>query len=435
LSNRPDENFTKTISVHDLRVGMFVVELDRPWLGTPFLLEGLLISHPSQIELLTSLCKTVTVDLLHSVGDSYERLLNEARNAQKNKPTFIEVARRIRKGGAGALQRPLQPPQVHPRTQCSALEEEILYSHIFFTELRASLQRLSTPLQKNEPFDVEPIETQLRHLSASVSRNSEAILWLNNLQKMDGYTYAHAMDVAVHLMVFARFLGMPQKDIERLSMAGLLQDIGMIELLPDLMCKTDALTKEEYDLLQSHVKNSLEILSRQKDLDLIVLETVARHHERVDGSGYPRHLKGDTLDIFSELAGLIDTYCAIIRQRPHAPALSTQKAISVLVRMRGNKFRETIIDQFIQCMGIYPIGSLVELNTGEVGVVIQQNQVRRLCPRVLIILDANKLTEPHPRSVDLLMEPLIPTGEEPYCIVAALPEDAYGISSADFYLA
>jgi HD-GYP domain-containing protein (c-di-GMP phosphodiesterase class II) len=419
---------------------MFVAELDRPWLGTPFPLQGVLISNPSQIELISSLCYTVKVDPRHSVGDCYENLFNDEGTEHYTTPlsstherlNFLDVVRRVR---SGSVAPPAFPPRVHPRTHCSVLEEEIVYSAQFIDDIRASLQKLSDLLQDNQPLDLMPIALLVRKVAESVSRNSEAILWLTRLKITDNYSYDHALDVAVHLMVFGRFLGLPKQEVERLGMTGLMQDIGKIQLPPELLYKPGSLTPEEYRLLQTHVESSLEILSRQMELDPVILNAVARHHERVDGSGYPGQLIGSlALGLSAEMAGFIDTYCAIIRKRPYATTLSTQKAIAELVVMRGNKFRATIVDQFIQCMGIYPIGSLVELNTGEVAVVIQQNQVRRLKPRVLIIMDSDKRIERYPRSLDLFMDPLIPTGESTYQIKRALPEDAYGINPKDFYL-
>jgi HD-GYP domain-containing protein (c-di-GMP phosphodiesterase class II) len=428
------------IPVTMLKIGMFVTELDRPWLGTPFPLEGTLIRHPSQIELLSSLCYTVQVDLRHSIGDCYEHLLNGEKmgdyasgfSSTRERLNFIEVARRVR---SGQVTPPAFPPRVHPQTQCSALEEEIIYSSQFIDDIRLSLQKISRLIENDQSLDLRPVALQVNKVAESVSRNSEAILWLTRLKITDNYSYDHALDVAVHLMIFGRFLGLPKQEVERLGMIGLMQDIGKIQLPPELLCKPGALTPEEYQLLQTHVESSLEILSRQPELEAVIKNSVARHHERVDGSGYPSRLIGSyALGLSAEMAGFIDTYCAIIRKRPYAQTLSTQKAIGEMVVMRGNKFRETIVDQFIQCMGIYPIGSLVELNTGEVAVVIQQNQVRRLKPRVLVIMNANKEIERYPRSLDLFMEPLLPTGDNTYQIKRAVPEDAYGINPKDFYL-
>jgi len=270
-------------------------------------------------------------------------------------------------------------------------------------------------------------------MARSVERNPEAMIWLARLRSSDQYSYDHALDVSVHLMVFARFLGLSSKIIEQVGIAGLMQDIGKIDIPAEILNKPGNLTDEEYTLIQSHVASSLEMLLGQATFPNHVLEIVASHHERADGSGYPRRLKGERISFHGELAGLVDTYCAMTRDRAYGTAISSQKALEALIRTRGSKFRDPIVDQFIQCIGLYPIGSLVELNTGEVGVIIQQNQVRRLKPRLMILLGPDKSVERNPITLDLMMDPATPTGQ-PYRILHALPANAYGIDPGEFYL-
>jgi HD-GYP domain-containing protein (c-di-GMP phosphodiesterase class II) len=181
------------------------------------------------------------------------------------------------------------------------------------------------------------------------------------------------------------------------------------------------------------VASSIELLSGRDDVSPTALEMVAAHHERYDGSGYPDRIAGSQLRLPCEMAGLVDSYCAMTRQRAYSDAVSSQRALEALIRLRGSKFRDTLVDQFVQCVGIYPIGSLVELNTGEVAVVIQQYQVKRLRPKVLVLLAEDKSVQRRPRTLDLLLDPLTPTGEV-YRIRQALAPDAYGIHPSDFYL-
>ena len=163
------------------------------------------------------------------------------------------------------------------------------------------------------------------------------------------------------------------------------------------------------------------------------LAIIAAHHERFDGTGYPRGLEGMSIPLAAEMAGIVDSYCAMTRERVYRGAVSSQRAMETLNQLRNTQFRDTLVDQFLQCIGLYPIGTLVELNSGEVGVVIQQNQVRRLQPRVLVLLAPDKSIERFPRTIDLLMQPEFGEGER-YRIVQALPPNAYGIDPNDFYL-
>ena len=160
---------------------------------------------------------------------------------------------------------------------------------------------------------------------------------------------------------------------------------------------------------------------------------VAQHHERLDGSGYPRHLKGDQIYSFASMAGIVDSFEALVSQRPYAEAVSTHQALQQLNRWKGTSFHEALTEQFIQCIGIFPVGSLVELNTGDVAVVIGQNKIRRLKPKVMLLLDPGKQAYPYPSTLDLINDPLA-DDKTPYQIKRDLPTGAYGIDPQEFYL-
>ena len=434
------------VDVQGLELGMYITELDRPWLGTPFLMQGFLLDEPQQIEVLRGICRTVLVDRRRSVGDQYA----ERPRAKEAKPSgfphtasssgikvsssapgdgeFLAVARRVRqhKGWSSAS-------RVRPTVHESRLESELLYSAPIIDDVYQTLDAIRQAIDVDGGLDMSRVGGLVEEMAACVQRNPDAMLWLTRLKKSDQYSYNHAVDVSVHLMVFGRFLGLSSEAIEELGQAGLMQDIGKAQLDPEILAKPSALTEDEYRKVQMHVASSLEILRNQQTFSDSVLNIVAAHHERYDGSGYPRRLSGESLSLPGELAGLIDTYCAMTRHRVYSPALSCQKALEALAKMRGVKFREALVDQFIQCVGLYPIGTLVELNTGEVAVVIQQNRVRRLKPRVLVLLAQDKTLERRPRSLDLILEPPTPTGE-PYRIQSALPSNAYGIDPDEFFL-
>jgi len=418
---------------------MFVAELDRPWLETPFLLQGFLIEDQAQIDHLRALCRTVRIDPAKSVGEFFALRPHEkdapltarARPSQRRQADFIRIARAVRRGGTS---RRARAPRVRERDALSLLEEELLYSAPVIEDVQASLRSLTACVQAETPLDLTEVSKNIAAVAAGVVRNPEALLWLTRLKSTDEYSYDHALDVSVHLMVFARFLGLPLEQIETVGVAGLVQDVGKTQLPKEILAKPGPLTPEELKQARYHVVNSLRIVANKPGMNPDTLEIIGRHHERIDGSGYPLRLKGEDIGLLPELAGLMDTYCAMIRERSYSLPMSSQQAIGELVRLRGRKFRDTLVDQFVQCMGLYPIGTLVELNSGEVAVVLQQNQVRRLQPKVMVLLAPDKSVERYPRTLDLMLEPVGPTGE-PYRILGALPENAYGIDPAEFYLA
>lgn len=427
------------VSSRELKVGMFVANLDRPWLETPFPLQGFLIEDTQQLSHLAALCKTVEIDRSKSVGDAFvavehgrdKPLQGLAAAKRRRHPDFLEVARRVR---AGAGERPARTPRVRSRDERSLLEEELLFSAPLIEDVQASLRALTSCVRADEPLDLTEVSKNVAKVAAGVARNPEAVLWLTRLKSTDEYSYDHALDVSVHLMVFARFLGLPTEQVECLGVAGLVQDLGKTQLPKEILAKPGPLTAEELEQARYHVVNSLRIVANKPGMLPEMLEIIGRHHERIDGSGYPLKLKGEAIGVLAELAGLMDTYCAMIRERSYSQPLSSQQAIGELMKRRGRKFRDTLVDQFVQCMGLYPIGSLVELSSGEVAVVLQQNQVRRLQPKVMILLAPDKSVERYPRTLDLILNPLDSTGA-PYRILGALPDNAYGLDPAEFYLA
>ena len=425
---------------------MFVAELDRPWLGTPFLLQGFLIENDDQILTLRNLCATVIIDGSRSIGDAYAAAPDASASilpAQRSPASFITVdeaqsedfaniCRYLRQAPAGRHYP--QTPAISPIDGQSRLEAELLYSAPLIDDVKQTLQTISETLDLERGEKLEQVGELVHELAESVQRNPDALLWLTRLKSTDRYSYDHAVDVSVHLMIFARFLNLPIATVESLGLAGMMQDIGKVDLPLEILNKPGRLDDEEYARVQSHVASSLEMLVGKPGFDEKLLEIIASHHERHDGSGYPRRLAGDKIKLEAELAGLIDAYCAMIRKRVYNPAVSHHRALEELIETRGSKFRAALIDQFIQCMGVYPVGALVELNSGEVAVVIQQNKVRRLQPRVFIVLAADKSIERYPRTLDLLMQPQSPVGE-PYRILRSLPPDAYGIDPRELYLA
>jgi HD-GYP domain-containing protein (c-di-GMP phosphodiesterase class II) len=433
------------LSTQQVEKGMFVLELDRPWLETPFLLQGFLIEDEEQIADLRKYCSTVTIDRSRSVGEHFRAEPHEKiqprRTATPGSPAVVIHEEKVDFGHVLKTLRDQppkrqpgrKPPQIYGIDQQSRLEEELLYSAPLIDDVKQKLQSIRESLDANTASTIGDVVGMVAEMAAAVERNPDAMIWLARLRSTDEYSYDHAVDVSVHIMVLARFLGMPAKTVEMLGQVGLMQDIGKINLPDTVLNKQADLSDEELALVQSHVASSLEILAGQHGFSFEALAIVGSHHERFDGSGYPRRIQGERISLHAELAGLIDSYCAMTRKRSYRAAVSNQQALKSLIGMRGTKFRAPIVDQLIQCLGLYPIGSLIELNSGEVGVVIQQNNVRRLKPRIMVILNPDKSVERRPRTLDLIMDPATPTGEL-YRIVRSLPMNAYGINPADFYL-
>ena len=501
------------VSSHDVKLGMFVVELDRPWLGTPFALQGFLVSNPRQIAALQEYCSFVSVDRAKSVQTQFretptplyasaagrgralietfravsamagsagsvpapgvahcvsvedkaslparaatapsaraaqaapeerrrtisatgrmERVAQAAKrpNLQPNREPFADLVRVVSEPQPGLPQIPRQTIYIDQ----SSVEEEMLASGEAFGRTQELLLDVSLELAKNRLPQPERIRGAVDDMVQSIVRNPDAMIWLSKLKRSDNYSYDHALDVSVHVMAFGRHLGFPPDQLNILGVAGLLQDVGKTRVPLGLLQQTNPLTPAERAVLRRHVEFSTQILAAQPDISPQVLEIVARHHERYDGSGYPQRLSGQDIGVLGEMAGLVDTYCAVCYDRPYRRGLDNQQALRKLYASRGRRFTEALIIEFIQCIGLYPVGTLVELRSGEVAVVVEQNRIRRLKPRVLVLLDSDKRVVAAPFTLDLKDEPLAHDGT--VCqIRCALAPGAYGIEPREFYL-
>ncbi|MEZ5728792.1 MAG: HD-GYP domain-containing protein [Burkholderiaceae bacterium] len=214
------------------------------------------------------------------------------------------------------------------------------------------------------------------------------------LRDADESTYAHAVKVALYMVALGRHLGLPKEELAKLGMVGILADVGKTRVPRALLEKPGMLTDDEYAIVKEHVRLGIEALRESFEPDPEVEAGIAQHHERLDGSGYPRGLKGDEIGLFGRIAAIADSFAAMITPRSYANPTAAQDALMNLFEWAGSSFHEPFAEQFVQAVGIFPTGSFVELSTGEVAIVLAHNRVRRLEPKVLV------LTWPDKRPLD-----------------------------------
>jgi HD-GYP domain-containing protein (c-di-GMP phosphodiesterase class II) len=344
----------KSIPVTELRFGMYVAELDRPWTDTPFIFQGFLLQTQQQLQVLMKFCKSVVVD---------------SERAQ-----LSELA-------------PLKPIAKRYTTEVP-VEREVVQAKVAHSNAEETLRALVAAVRANKMFDATSLEQVVRAMTASVLRNPDALMLFSQLRDKGNYAHSHALDVAVYMTSFGRFLQLPEDQISLLGYLGLMQDIGKVRVPDEILAKREPLTAPELVQARQHVEHSVAILRENSGLPTVLADLAALHHERYDGSGYPRGLQGKDIGMFGSIAAIADTFDALTSRRPYAAPVSPSTALSMLYKWRGTLFDPTLVEQFIRCIGIFPLGSLVELNSGEVGIVITQNTEKRLQPRVMVIRDA-----------------------------------------------
>jgi HD-GYP domain-containing protein (c-di-GMP phosphodiesterase class II) len=386
----------KRIPVSELRFGMYIAELDRPWTDTPFVFQGFVLSNAQQLEALKKYCESVIVDV--------------------DRSTTIE---------------PRAPRVAYPER--ASVEQEIGSAKSAYTSGRALMRDVLSAVRIGRTLDADRVRSAVGAMTESVLRNPDALLLFAQLRAKGEYAESHALDVAIYMITFGRFLQLEPGQIEFLGYLGLLQDIGKVRLAPELLEKRGRLSMEEFERAKLHVHYSVEILRTTPGLPGDLARIAALHHERHDGSGYPKGLRGNEIGMIGSIAAIVDTFDALTVKRPYADAVSPSAAISMLYKWRGVFYDAHLVEQFIRCIGIFPVGSMVELNTGEVGVVIAQNLTRRLLPRVMVIRDAqgNPLL-PH-KMLDLAREPKA-TAQEPYRILGTLESGAVPFDADELFL-
>jgi len=234
-------------------------------------------------------------------------------------------------------------------------------------------------------------------------------------------------------IMFGRHLGLTEAELNKLALGVLLLDIGKLKLPSALLDKKGKLLLPEIRVLRKHADFSVKMLQETPGIDPEVLSVVAYHHERVDGRGYPHGMKGQEIPVYARIAAIVDFYDAYTHLRPYRPAHTSSQAINALYNGSGSQFQPELVEEFIQCLGVYPTGSLVLLSSGEVGIVIEQNPLRRLRPQVLLVRDSEKNEIDLPYNCDLELELFDKNGKKLFIESSLKPGD-YGVSADDFYL-
>jgi putative nucleotidyltransferase with HDIG domain len=267
----------------------------------------------------------------------------------------------------------------------------------------------------------------------SVIRNPDACVWLARLRTADTYTYQHSVGASIWAVALGRQLGLPKVDLQRLALGALLFDVGKLKIPQELLQKRERLSRGEFELLKSHVEFGMEMLKNTGVLNRSVADMVESHHERHAGHGYPHGLKADDIPVFARIAAIVDCYDAITSRRPYSTPLSPSAAVKKMYAWRDVDFQAELVEEFIQAIGIYPAGTMVELSSGEVGVVLAEYRTRRLRPQLLVVLDREKRPLAELRPLDLRTTTHDQDGN-PLEIVTSLEPGAYGVDPEELLI-
>ncbi|HEV7164024.1 MAG TPA: HD-GYP domain-containing protein [Gammaproteobacteria bacterium] len=408
------------IPADDLEIGMFVAQLDRPWTDTPFLFQGFYIHHADEIAELQRYCKYVFIDSQRGEGGNHDTESRTITRVTNLRPPAADEPKPV------AHKRISYEPEL-------PVEKEMPAAKPIYQETVKTAKAIISQLQKGGELNMGLAEQAVTRMMESVLRNPDAMTWLTRMKQHDSYIYQHSVNSSVWGLSFARHLGLDKQSIYEIGIGCMLFDVGKTNLSALLLAKTGQLSETETQVLHSHVEHSVAILRNTPRITPRVLNLVQSHHERFDGSGYPQGLKGNEIPTFAKIAGMVDCYDALISPRSYAVQRTPYQAVREIYAWRGNLFQPEVVEQFMQVVGVFPTGTLVELNTGAVGVVISQNEARRLRPRLMLILDEKKRQLPRFEIIDLLYDNVW-NDKDKFWIDKHVEAAAYGIDPQALYL-
>ncbi len=416
----------KKIDVIDLRKGMYISELDRPWKETNFLFQGFEVTDDAMLSDIKNLCNYVFVETDYVPGS------NQPRSAT-SPGINIKIAPKTVRDTTPDLSYVLEGPATKKRwrSEETTLEVELPRARKIESDTRNVLYSTLEDVRLGRTIDSAATKAVIADMVESIISNPDAMGVLSQLKNADEYTALHSIRVCILALTFGRHLDMTREELNLLGVGALLHDVGKMKIPNEILNKSEKLTEKEFEIVKTHVPLGVAVLENSPGISPLSIEVAANHHERYGGGGYASGIKGNSIGVFGMVAGIVDCYDAITSDRTYHKGMTAYEALSKMYQWRTSAFHPGLVEQFIQCMGVYPIGSLVELSTGAIGVVATVNRERRLKPRVVLILNPEKQKFETVKVVDLMQEANDNPKGAPE-IKKVIPAGEYGIRPTDY---
>ncbi|WP_153116864.1 HD-GYP domain-containing protein [Rhodocyclus tenuis] len=372
----------KKIRVEQVRVGMYVHDFNAGWLDHPFARNRMKIASDEE---------------LHKLAASGIREI------------FIDTARGVdvadaptREEAAAATEVSLLALDTAPRSAVRvALADELTRAKSVFAEGTRAIRTVMEDARLGRQLEIEAMSPVVEKIAASIIRNSNAMMSMRRLKHLDDYTYLHSVAVCTMLAAFARELDMELADIHSMALGGLLHDIGKARVSAAILNKPKRLTEKEFIHVKSHVVLGADMLRQMPGVPPLAFAVLELHHERFDGTGYPQALSGEQISVAGRMAAIVDVYDSITSERCYQAAISPAEAIRKLFEWSHHHFDSQLVQRFVRSVGIYPVGTLVRLESGRLGIVVEQRESSLLTPVVRVIFDARRNYYIPPENVDL----------------------------------
>ena len=357
----------KRVPISALKVGMYITDLNNDW-----------IPHNTQRKR-GVIRREETIEKIRKMGVQFVYI-----DAQKGKDSQdSETATTVENRNETALQKAgEQKPGMAPRVSLSEEMGTALNVHSQAQELVDSFMKSA---KIGATLDVAQIHKLAGDLQNSVSRNASALGCLGRIREKDNYLLEHSVNLSVLMTVFGQYRKLPADVMHQIVMGALLHDLGKILTPDEVLHKPGRLTREEFEVMKLHARHSRDILSATEGIGELTVITAAQHHERMDGSGYPEGLKGEQISVYGRMVAIADVYDAITADRAYHRGLTPTQGLKKLLEWSGDHLDSTLVKQFIRCIGLYPVGSLVLLDSGRLGIVVEINEEDQRLPIVRVM--------------------------------------------------
>ncbi len=432
------------VPVENLALGMYVCELDKPWRDSPFLFQGFLLENESLLAQVKRECDYVYIDTFKQKNIFSTQISQETpvQNAPPKKNRRLPNKQgKLQKSATGAnsgfnklkdiVDYKISAEEISPPKKIKTFEEEINSAQQIHVRTCHAIKRFLHDAHSNKPINSRVVTNAVYGCMRSILRSPDAMLLMTHLRCKDELTWHHSINVCILAISLGRHLNLRYDELMILGLCGMLHDIGKMRIPLEILKKPGVYTSVEREIMRSHTTLGYKILSATPNIAAIVAEVAHTHHERLDGKGYPKKLSGDQISPFAKIIAIVDQYDTILTERSHKPGKTHLEAIGSLIESSGSAIDETLLNHFIQCIGVYPAGSIIETQSGEIGMVIEVNQKRKLRPKIMLLLDKKKKTKKH-QVIDLA-DPRHDSASSPYTIKTIIRPDKYTTNVTKYY--
>ncbi|MDR2789044.1 MAG: HD-GYP domain-containing protein [Candidatus Accumulibacter sp.] len=375
----------KKISVRQLTTGMYLKEFCGSWMEHPFWRNSFVISDPKDIELiLASRIQEVWIDASRGADIPPEQpALSEAR-------TQAQVDAELSASAQAA--RDVAPVSI---------QKEMTRAKRICAKGKQALTSMFQEARMGKAVDAGNARRLVEEIADSVTRNPGALISLARLKTADDYTYMHSVAVCALMIALGRQMGLDEELNRRLGIAGLLHDLGKAIVPLEILNKPGKLTDEEFRVMKSHPEEGVRLLQESQGVDEIAFDVMLHHHEKISGQGYPEGRRNGGISLYARMGAICDVYDAITSNRPYKDGWDPAESLCKMAEWTGGHFDPDVFQAFVKSLGIYPVGSLVRLSSGRLGVVIAQSPKSLLTPRVKVFFSTRGNARIPPELVDL----------------------------------